>query len=137
MIKVRYTTLDGVNKLRKFKTLKGARKFALEWVGPQDVEGGYYAVSDDGVGKVTWQGCTRRELFGDGTPTEQEIEAAQDAAFEAEMQARWQAERDWNLAEAKKLSDLDRPRRAPGCTCSDQQLVLVGCDCAATRGENQ
>jgi len=54
MIIVTYTTIDHVRKRRKFKTLAGARKFALEWVGPQDVEGGYYAVSDDGVGKVTW-----------------------------------------------------------------------------------
>ena len=64
MIKVIYYSIDGVRKPRKFKTLKAARKFANDWVGPQDTEGGAYAVSNDGVGKVVWTGVTRAELFG-------------------------------------------------------------------------
>jgi hypothetical protein len=103
MIKVRYITLDGVNKLRKFKTLAGARKFALEWVGPQDVEGGYYAVSDDGVGKVTWQGCTRRELFGDNEPDQIDAaykadKAALDAAYAKAVASGSQADNEFYLA---------------------------------------
>lgn len=65
MIKITYSSIDGVRKTRSFKTIDGARKFALDRVGPQDVEGGHYAVSDDGVGKVTWSGCSRRQLFGE------------------------------------------------------------------------
>jgi len=133
MIKVRYTTIDRVNKLRTFKTLKGARKFAMDWVGPQDVEGGSYAVSDDGVGKITWQGVTRRELFGDGSPTQWEIEAEQDAALEKAMREEAEAERAWIEKEAEKLSAMDRPSRDPRCTCSDYQLIQVGCDCEACR----
>lgn len=63
-MKITYTSLDGVRKSRSFKSLAGARKFAVDMVGPQDVEGGYYAVSSDGVGKVTWSGVTRAQLFG-------------------------------------------------------------------------
>jgi hypothetical protein len=67
MIKVRYSAIDGFRKTRSFKTLAGARKFVLDRVGPQDVEGSWYAVSNDGVGKVTWEGCTRAQLFADNT----------------------------------------------------------------------
>ncbi len=63
-MQITYTSIDGFRKARTFKTLKAARKFALDYVGPQDVEGGYYAVSNDGVGKVTWSGLTRADLFG-------------------------------------------------------------------------
>jgi hypothetical protein len=68
-IKITYTSIDGVRKARTFKTINAARAFAHDWVGPHhDVEGGHYAVSDDGVGKITWSGITRRELFGDSEP---------------------------------------------------------------------
>jgi len=65
LIKIRFSTIDGVARTHSFKTLAGARKFAADKVGPQDVEGGHYAVSNDGVAKVTWAGCTRSELFGE------------------------------------------------------------------------
>lgn len=133
MITVRYSSIDGYSQTRKFKTLSGARRYANKWVGPQDVEGGSYAVSDDGVGKVTWQGTTRRKLFGDGTPTQWEIEAAQDAALDKEMREQAEAERAWIIAKAKEASAADRPKRDPRCTCSDDQLVHVGCDCEACR----
>ena len=67
-IQVTYTSVDHVRQARKFKTIKSARAFAEKWVGPQDAEGGSYAVSNDGVGKVTWTGCTREELFGEPRP---------------------------------------------------------------------
>jgi hypothetical protein len=133
MITIVYTSIDRVRKVRKFKTLAGARKFALDWVGPQDVVGGGYAVSDDGVGKVTWDGVTRRELFGGDTPTEQEIESAQDATWAAEMREQAEYEREWIIAEAEKLDRLSRPARDPRCTCSDYQLTQVGCDCDVSR----
>lgn len=67
-MKITYTSLDGVRKSRTFKSLKAARSFAFDCVGPQDVEGGYYAVSNDGIGKITWDGLTRADLFGNTNP---------------------------------------------------------------------
>lgn len=63
-MQITYTSIDGARKARSFKTVAAARKFALDYVGPQDAEGGHYAVSNDGVGKVTWSGVSRAELFG-------------------------------------------------------------------------
>ena len=62
-MKITYTSIDGVRKTRSFKSLKGARKFARTMVGPQHAEGGHYAVSNDGVGKIEWAGVSRSELF--------------------------------------------------------------------------
>jgi len=67
-ITMQYTSIDGAKATRVFKTVKAARKFALDYVGPQDAEGGHYAVSFDGIGKVTWSGITRAQLFG-GEPS--------------------------------------------------------------------
>jgi|ERR1700720_46797 len=68
-IKVRYQTIDRVNKLRSFKTLAGAQKFAHYWVGAHPEIGCGYAVAGDGIGKITCSGCTLRELFPDNAPT--------------------------------------------------------------------
>jgi hypothetical protein len=64
-ITVRYRSLDRYSKSAKFKTLAGAQRFAAKWVGatPDVSEMFGYAVSGDGMGKVTWEGCTVRELF--------------------------------------------------------------------------
>lgn len=64
-IVVRYSSIDRCHKRGTFRTLAGARKFAHRWVGPHpDVSLHFgYAVSDDGIGKVTWEGCTADELF--------------------------------------------------------------------------
>ncbi len=63
MITLRFSTIDGVRKTHKYSTLAGARKKALSWVGPVDSTSGSYAVSSDGVVKVTCKGCTLTELF--------------------------------------------------------------------------
>jgi hypothetical protein len=71
MIKLRFTTLDGVRKTKNFKTLTGARKAAHDWVGKDAQIGRNYAVSTDGVVKVVATGCTLVELFSStiiGTP---------------------------------------------------------------------
>ena len=66
MIKLRYSAVDGFSKLKTFKSLKGARKYAIEMLGKYPSFGSYYAVSDDGVGKITViDGVGLRELFGD------------------------------------------------------------------------
>ncbi len=62
-IKVSYRSIDRCSKTRRFKTLEGAQKFAQEWVGETPELGTGYAVSGDGIGKVTVEGATLRELF--------------------------------------------------------------------------
>lgn len=64
-IKVRYSSIDGFSKRRSFKTIKAARAFAVRYVGETPELGSTYAVSFDGIGKVTVTGCTLRELFFD------------------------------------------------------------------------
>lgn len=63
MIKVRYSSIDGFKKTKTFKTLKGAQKAAHYWIGAHPEIGSTYAVSGDGVGKVTLQGATLKEVF--------------------------------------------------------------------------
>lgn len=62
---VTYRSIDGYSQRRTFKTLKGARRFAHKWVGshPEISEAFQYAVSGDGIGRVTWSGCTANDLF--------------------------------------------------------------------------
>ena len=64
-ITMRYRAVDGASNVRKFQTIASARKFADKWVGPQHAEdcASGYAVSADGVGRVTWDGCTASDLW--------------------------------------------------------------------------
>lgn len=64
-IKVTYSTLDRFRKTRSFKTLAGAQKFAQHWVGqtPEVSTSWGYAVSGDGMGKVTVRGANILDLF--------------------------------------------------------------------------
>ena len=64
-ITVKYQSIDGYNETRKYKTLNGARRFAQKWVGkhPEISENFRYAISADGIGKITCFGCTVKELF--------------------------------------------------------------------------
>lgn len=77
-ISITYASVDGYRKTRKFKTLAGARAFAVHWVGEHpDISGfGNYAISSDGVGKVTCSGAKLTDLF----PSDE----LQDAADRAE-----------------------------------------------------
>jgi hypothetical protein len=66
VIKIRYSSVDGVRMLRSFSTLKGARRYAQERVGKNPTIGCGYAVSDDGVGKIEVYGDTKlSDLFGE------------------------------------------------------------------------
>jgi hypothetical protein len=76
VIKVRYTTIDRYKETKSFSTLRGARAYAQKWVGRNPDMGSHYAISDDGVGKITMEWIsfepigteTRvnlRDLFGD------------------------------------------------------------------------
>ncbi len=60
---VTYTAVDGARDRRKFGTLVGAWKFAIEMVGRHPTLGSTYAVSDDGIGKIEVEGATLQELF--------------------------------------------------------------------------
>mgnify|MGYP003585373323 CR=1 FL=1 len=63
MITVNYRSIDGYSQTRKYKTLAGAQKFAQAWVGKAPDLGGFYAVSYDGVGRITCDGCPIEVLF--------------------------------------------------------------------------
>jgi hypothetical protein len=52
-IRVRYNSLDRFSQSRTFKTLEGARRYAQKWVGAHPDHTAWYAVSNDGVGRVT------------------------------------------------------------------------------------
>lgn len=52
-IAVKYTAVDGFRQRRTFATLAGAQRFAQKWVGETPELGRFYAVSGDGVGKIT------------------------------------------------------------------------------------
>jgi hypothetical protein len=67
-IKIYRSSIDGCRSVRQFSTLAGARKYAIAQVGSQDCFGGHYAVSDDGVVKITWAGVTREDLFRTSAP---------------------------------------------------------------------
>ena len=62
-IVIRYSTIDRFRTKRTFSTLNGAREFAHHWVGAHPELGSSYAVSADGVGKITVEGVTLQELF--------------------------------------------------------------------------
>ena len=62
-IALRYLATDCASRRQTFKTLKGAQAFAHKWVGATPEIGSTYAVSGDGVGRITWEGCTARDLF--------------------------------------------------------------------------
>jgi hypothetical protein len=62
-IRVRVETLDHLRKTRRFKTLEGARRFAQRWVGEAPDLGSWYAVSFDGIAKVTVSGATLADIF--------------------------------------------------------------------------
>src|SRR5262245_12140880 len=64
-IRVRYEAVDGAGAVKTFKTIAAARRFAHYYVGANaEVSTMGYAVSSDGVGKVTVSGAaTITDLF--------------------------------------------------------------------------
>lgn len=63
MITVTYASIDGVRDRRRFKTLYGARLFAHLFLGETPEVGSTYAISGDGIGRVTVDGATLSDLF--------------------------------------------------------------------------
>lgn len=62
-ITVRYSSVDGFYQTRRFERLSAARRHAQKWVGEFPEIGTDYAISDDGVGKITVEGVTLNDLF--------------------------------------------------------------------------
>lgn len=52
-ISVRYYSSDGYSKTKHFATLPGAQRFAQRWIGETPELGQTYAISGDGIGKIT------------------------------------------------------------------------------------
>ena len=73
-ITVTYEAIDGYHTSRPFKTLAGARKFATDYIGdsPEVYEGSSYAVSFDGIGRITCSGIPVYNLFFDPPAPEPE-----------------------------------------------------------------
>lgn len=59
-----YSAVDGYRARKAFKSLAGARKYAVDSVGPNPEFGSGYAISDDGVGKIVVVGASLEALFG-------------------------------------------------------------------------
>ena len=75
-IKVSYLACDGAKQTKTFSSIEAAQAFAHEWVGKHPEIGSSYAVSGDGIGRITVKGCTLAELF----PLRDELTPAQIAA---------------------------------------------------------
>lgn len=62
---VHYESIDshGRRTTRFFKTLAGARTYAHRQVGETPEMGSHYAISGDGVGKITVEGASLFDLF--------------------------------------------------------------------------
>ena len=67
VIKVRYSSIDHYKETKSFSTLSGARRFAQKWVGRNPELGSTYAVSGDGIGKITLE-CISFEPIGTEAP---------------------------------------------------------------------
>ena len=52
-IRVEYTAVDAARETKTFNDLDEARAFANGWIGKHPEIGSDYAVSGDGVGKIT------------------------------------------------------------------------------------
>jgi hypothetical protein len=82
-IRIQYTAIDGAKKGGIFKTLDGAKKFAWRWVGMYPDRGQGYAISADGIGKITFSGVSVEDLFpGEGGISTQE---KFDYSYESEL----------------------------------------------------
>lgn len=66
VITVTYTSIDGAHAAFQSNDIESAREFAQHWIGQYPCLGRSYAVSDDGIGKITVFGATLRDLFPEG-----------------------------------------------------------------------
>jgi hypothetical protein len=93
-ITVRYKSVDGFGKVRHFKTLRGAHKFAVCYVGDNPELGINYAISQDGVGRITVEGCTLESLFSASPEKEKEAVETDEQRYQREADE-WEARSEW------------------------------------------
>lgn len=134
MIKIKYQAVDGYREGKSFMSLKGAQKYAHDRVGAHPEMGSYYAVSGDGIGKVTVEGVSLTELFPDNQPAQREYRG-----YLSYEQMQGDCGNDYDERDEGAIGygpakvELDSNgyplHRAIGCTCSVQQLERVGCEC--------
>jgi hypothetical protein len=65
-IQVLYQAIDGYSETRGYATVEAAREWPQRMIGAHPDMGSHYAVSFDGVGKVSVAGCTLDDLFPPG-----------------------------------------------------------------------
>lgn len=88
MIKVTYRAVDGARLSRSFKAVSGASRFAISYVGAHPEFGPGYAISGDGIGRVSVQGCSLAELFSGSAETVEVREPYRSPAERAAEEAR-------------------------------------------------
>lgn len=66
MITIYYSAVDGHSARKQFEKLEDAQKYAYERIGDCPCLSPYYAISDDGVGKIEVMGTTLSEIFPKG-----------------------------------------------------------------------
>lgn len=62
-IVVTYKAVDGYRQRRQFKRLGNAQRFAHKMLGTFVTVGQTYAISSDGIGKITVRGAHLLDLF--------------------------------------------------------------------------
>lgn len=127
IIRVGYESIDSYGRIqwRTFKTLRGARAFAQRYLGETPEIGMGYAVSGDGVGKIVVNGATRLDDLFPKTREAPDVGCAP-AGNREEYE-----DDEYNRQFVRGTVVPARPYRLAGCTCSDEQLVRVGCECEA------
>lgn len=76
MILFCYTSIDGAERREAFFSLDAARERAQYWMGKHPTLGTFYAVTDDGIGRLEITGgeATLQDLFPDSsTPTLEDL----------------------------------------------------------------
>jgi len=96
MITLKYLAVDGFRTEKTFSSLKEAQEFAVLWAGARCEVGRTYAITYDGVGRLTWTGVTAEELFPkEDSPVvpksqyDEEIEAQLDPCPRCESDQEW------------------------------------------------
>lgn len=143
MIAIRYEACDGFRQRRTFKTLIGARRYSHERIGETPELGRTYAASGDGVGTIRVDGATLLDIFPLLAP-KPEREPRPYLSYE---QMQGDTGNDYDERDERSIGyeaigkqypiELDKNGmpfvRPKGCTCSQDQIELVGCDCDASR----
>lgn len=111
-ISVTYRSIDGAKITRSFKTLTGAHKFAVEYVGADADISVFYAVSADGVGKITVSGDASIDEVISGKPKGSAPVAAVVANFTVvEMVPHyndWDAVSGWTVEPVATFATIDQ-----------------------------